>query len=139
MQHTLFTHQENGNSEMLSPLKSTLLNLYPERDGWKLYNRYNWATKVFDFVLQKEEGLQTSRILVEINFERVISKEHFNKLDVLAKRLKGGNCVLVRKIMIVDDMSSIASIPEDVDIVPISTLIRTNLLPLQNFQPRLVA
>lgn len=139
MQHTLITQQETGNAEILSPLKSTLLNLYPEREGWKLYNRYNWATKVFDFVLQKEDGMQTSRILVEINFEDKITKEDFNKLDVLAKRLKGSNSVVVRKIMIVNDMSVIATIPSDVDIVPISTIIQTNLLPLQNLHSRLVA
>lgn len=139
MQHTLITQQETGNAEILSPLKSTLLNLYPEREGWKLYNRYNWATKVFDFVLQKEDGMQTSRILVEINFEDKITKEDFNKLDVLAKRLKGSNSVVVRKIMIVNDMSVIATIPSDVDIVPISTIIQTNLLPLQNLHTRLVA
>jgi hypothetical protein len=138
MQHTL-TKQVLTNPEMLSPLKNSLLNIYPEKEGWKLYNRYNWATKVFDFVLQKEEGIKVSRILVEINFESNITKDHFTKLELLACRLKGSNCSLVKKIMIVDDLSSIDTVPADVDIVPISSLIRTNLFPLTNFQPGLVA
>jgi hypothetical protein len=137
MQHTLLT--TDNKTEMLSPLKSTLLNIYPEKEGWKLYNRYNWATKVFDFVLQKEENQQISRILVEINFENTITKEHFTKLDTLAKRLNGSNCSLVKKIMIVDDRTSIEKVPADVEIVSIGTLINENFLLIDSIKSRLVA
>lgn len=137
MQHTLLS--TDSRAEMLSPLKSTLLNIYPEKEGWKLYNRYNWATKVFDFVLQKEENQQVSRILVEINFESAITKEHFSKLDTLAKRLNGSNCSLVKKIMIVDDRTSIEKVPADVEIVSIGTLINENFLLMDSIKSRLVA
>ncbi|MBC8173114.1 MAG: hypothetical protein H7X71_04335 [Chitinophagales bacterium] len=139
MQHTLQSNTDNR-TEMLNPLKSTLLNIYPEKEGWKLYNRYNWATKVFDFVLQKEEKQLLSRVLVEFNFESLVTRDHFSKLETLARRLNGNNCHLVKKIMIVDDTASVENTPGDVELIPISKLINGNMLHLGGkMQPKLVA
>ncbi len=93
MHHTLITKDEIQKIGMLNPLKSTLLNLFPAHEGWKLYNRYNWSSKVYNFVMQKDTlNHQVERIVIEVNFENYISHLHFAKLDALAERLRTDNC-----------------------------------------------
>ena len=53
MLHTLLKN-EPLKSEMLVPIKSSLEHMYCHHDGWKLYNKYNWTNKCFDFLLQQE-------------------------------------------------------------------------------------
>lgn len=138
MQHTLKNNAETR-SEMINPLKTSLLNIYPEREGWKLFNRYNWASKVFDFVLQKESNNQISRILVEFNFESNISVEHFNQLSDLAIKLQNDNSKIISKIMIVDDFAQICQDSEDIEIIPISSFINENLIHFTLSHTKLVA
>ncbi len=139
MQHTFKTTTDPNKSEILNPVKSTLLSFYPEKDGWKLYNRYNWASKVFDYVLQKEDNNQIDRILIEINFENHINNDVFSKLDVLAKRLCTSTSNIIRKIMIIDDLASTDKVPSDIDIIPISKMLKDGLLCLSPAKSKLVA
>ena len=128
MQQALTSTTHTNQSEMLNPFKSTLRSLYPEKDGWKLYNRFNWATKVFDYVLQKEEDKTIYRILVELNLENTITKDHFDKLDNLAVRLDNGKCSLTQKIMIIDDSAKLEHSHSQTEIVLLSNLFNMNLL-----------
>lgn len=128
MQQVLTTKQSANQAEMLNPFKSTLRNLYPEKEGWKLYNRFNWSTKVFDYVLQKEESNVVYRILVELNLENTITSDHFAKLDNLATRLEAGKCTLTRKIMIVDDSAQMVQANYGTEVVFLSNLFNTSLL-----------
>lgn len=138
MQHTLKNNSESK-SEMMNPLKISLLNIYPETEGWKLFNRYNWASKVFDFVLQKESNNEISRILVEFNFESNISVEHFTQLSELASKLQNGSSKLINKIMIVDDYATVYKNSDDVEIIPISQFINDNLIRFSLPMSKLVA
>ena len=128
MQQVLTTKQGANQVEMLNPFKSTLRNLYPEKEGWKLYNRFNWSTKVFDYVLQKEENNVVYRILVELNLENTITKDHFAKLDNLASRLEAGKSTLTRKIMIIDDAARLEISDRSIEVVLLSNLFDTSLL-----------
>ena len=126
-------------TELVNPLKSSLLSIYPEKEGWKLYNRYNWATRIFDFVLQKEENGVIERILVEMNFENHISREHFSNLTSLAKRLSSGGCCFIKKVMVVDEMATFDRIPADVEIISLRKLLSSTLLAYEPINPKLVA
>lgn len=128
MQHALTARTEGNQAAMVSPLKSTLLHLYPEKEGWKLYNRFNWSTRVFDYVLQKEESGIVYRILVELNLEAKVTKDHFVKLDSLANRLEATKGALTRKIMIVDDAANMEYQHSDTEVIYLSSLFNTSLL-----------
>lgn len=118
---------------MLNPLKSTLRSSFPEKDGWKLYNRYNWSSKVYDYVLQKEEGKNTLRIVVEINFGDQVSLNDFVKLNELAKRLESGTIQVVRTVMVVQENTQIEA-PEttNVEMISMSELIQNGIMNLQH-------
>jgi formyltetrahydrofolate synthetase len=132
MQHTLTQHDKKQ-VDMLNPLKSTLRSSFPEKDGWKLYNRYNWSSKVYDYVLQKEEGKNTLRIVVEINFGDQVSLNDFVKLNELAKRLESGTIQVVRTVMVVQENTQIEA-PEttNVEMISMSELIQNGIMNLQH-------
>ena len=140
MQHTQL-YNLKFNAEMLSPLKDTLLDIYPVKDGWKLFNRYNWASKVFDFILEKKEGTEIFRVLVEFNFESFITTNHLENLSTLAARLNNGlNTSIVKKIMIVCDGNSILSnTTAGIEFIPVSQIFSGDLLQLNRIKPKLVA
>lgn len=128
MQHALTARIEGNQAAMVSPLKSTLRNLYPEKEGWKLYNRFNWSTRVFDYVLQKEESGIVYRILVELNLETKVTRDHFVKMDSLANRLEATKGALTRKIMIVDDAANLEYHHSDTEVIFLSSLFNSSLL-----------
>ncbi len=139
MQQALTPSTQASKPEMLTPFKTTLRTLYPEKEGWKLYNRFNWSTKVFDYVLQKEDGDITHRILVELNLEGSVTLDHFEKLHTLANRLDNGKCTLSQKIMIVDDSAQMAEGAGDIRVVLLSDLFKLNLLTGGTDRNKLVA
>ena len=140
MQHTLPTNLK-FDIEMLSPLKSTLLDIYPVKEGWKLFNRYNWAPKVFDFILEKEEENTTFRILVEFNFENQISTEYIQNLNILADRLNNSSSItILKKMMIVcDDSAFLSDTKSDIEFIQISKLFNSSLLQMNGIKSKLVA
>lgn len=118
---------------MLNPLKSTLRSSFPEKDGWKLYNRYNWSSKVYDYVLQKEEGNNTLRIVVEINFGDQVSLDDFVKLNELANRLESGTIKVVRTVMVVQENTQVeAPKSTNVEMISMSELIQNGIMNLQH-------
>lgn len=132
MQHTL-AQKEKKQVDMLNPLKSTLRSSFPEKDGWKLYNRYNWSSKVYDYVLQKEEGNNTLRIVVEINFGDQVSLDDFVKLNELANRLESGTIKVVRTVMVVQENTQVeAPKSTNVEMISMSELIQNGIMNLQH-------
>lgn len=119
---------QNLRVDMLNPLKSTLKNSFPEKDGWKLYNRYNWSTKVYDYVLQKEVNNTTYRILVEINLGDQVDQNDFEKLAALSSRLGSGDVEMLRTVMVVHDKIDMATVPAGIEIMEMSQLIRNGIL-----------
>lgn len=118
---------------MLNPLKSTLRNSFPEKDGWKLYNRYNWSSKVYDYVLQKEDTHNVYRIVVEINFGDQATESEFEKLAVLSSRLSSGRIQVIRTVMVLQENTSLDfNVPEGIDVIRMSELIQQGIQGLQN-------
>jgi len=139
MQHT-HNAKQTIQVDMLNPLKSTLKNSFPEKEGWKLYNRYNWSSKVYDYVLQKEENNNVYRILVEINFGDQVTCNDFEKLTALSDRLGAGKVQMLRTVMVVHDKINMDEVPEGIEIMEMSQLIRKGILGLgDGFYAKLVA
>lgn len=136
MQHTLVTKNEVQKMEILSPLKASLQTIYPEKEGWKLYNRYSWANKCYDLILQKESNDGLVRVVVCVNFENFITRTHFSNLSKLAKRLNHGTSTILKKILIIDDLAKMDKVPQDVEIMQVSDLIKDTTL---THKPKLVA
>lgn len=113
---------------MLNPLKSTLKNSFPAKDGWKLHNRYNWSSKVYDYVLQKEENNSVYRILVEINFGDQVSACEMDKLASLSNRLNSSEIAAMRTVLVVHDKVEIEKIPAGIEIMDISTLFSNGII-----------
>jgi hypothetical protein len=119
--------------DMLNPLKSTLRNSFPENEGWKLYNRYNWSSKVYDYVLQKEDNHNVFRIVVEINFGDQVTENEFEKLTVLSKRLSSGRIQVIRTVMVLQENTNVDfNLPKGIDVIRMSELIQHGIVGLQN-------
>jgi hypothetical protein len=131
MQHTLHTN-ESIQVDMLNPLKSTLKNSFPAKDGWKLYNRYNWSSKVYDYVLQKEENNSIYRILVEINFGDQVTACEMDKLASLSSRLNTSDIAAMRTVLVVHDKVEIEKIPAGIEIMDISTLFSNGIMNINS-------
>jgi len=136
MYHT-HLQPEIQRNELVSQLKQTLLTDYPEKEGWKLYNRYNWTNKHFDVVLQKEaEQGEVFRVIVCINLDNTITKDEYSNVSKLAKRLNHGTSTIMKKILVVDDKALIAKGPSDIEVVQIRKMIKDNDVATE---PKLVA
>ncbi len=119
------TNPENRKSEMVSMLKQSLLTDYPEHEGWKLYNRYNWTSKNFDLILQREEVKgDVYRVVVCINLENSITKDEYSTVSKLARRLNHGTGIIMKKILVVDDKALVAKGPSDIEVVQIGKMIK---------------
>ncbi len=128
---------ENQKNELVSQLKQTLQVNYPEHEGWKLYNRYNWASRNFDLILQREESDgEVYRVVVCINFENTIAREEFSTVTKLARRLNHGTSIIMKKMLVVDDMAMVAKGPSDIEVVQIGKILRDAAQPTE---PKLVA
>jgi len=131
MHHATHT-QTKKQVDMLNPLKSTLRTSFPEKDGWKLYNRYNWSSRVHDYVLQKESGDSTLRIVVEINFGDQVLTDDFNKFAALSRRLESGKIKVIRTVMVIQENSRIEGQPfEGLEIMNMAQLIQNGVMGLK--------
>lgn len=128
---------ETQKNELVSLLKQTLQSNYPEKEGWKLYNRYNWSSRNFDLIMQKEEhDGEVYRVVVCVNFENSITREEYNIVSKLARRLNHGTSIIMKKMLVVDDLAMVAKGPNDIEVVQIGKILREHALPSE---PKLVA
>jgi hypothetical protein len=135
MYHTQ-PNSEYQKTELVSMLKMSLQNDYPEHMGWKMYNRYNWTSRNFDMILQKEEGEgEVYRVVVCVNLENSITKDEYRTVSKLARRLNHGTSIIMKKILVVDDKALVAKGPSDIEVVQIRKMINENVLS----EPKLVA
>ncbi|MFT7589839.1 MAG: hypothetical protein ACI959_002059 [Limisphaerales bacterium] len=103
--------------EDLFPIfKKNIGSNYPENEGWKVYNRFNWVSYLHDFVLQREVGEKVERIVVEINTDRKITQEQINQLNIVANRLSSEDVTVIKKILIIKKEAEVNSIPQDFEV-----------------------
>lgn len=103
--------------EKLFPMfKKNIGGNFPESDGWKVYNRFNWVSYLHDFVLQRENGSRTERVVVEINTDKKITEDQLRQLDVVANRLTKKDTVVIKKILIINKEADLKSIPSDIEV-----------------------
>ena len=127
---------ENQKTELVSLLKQSLEHNYPESDGWKHYNRYNWSSRNFDLILQREDNDgEIYRIVVCVNFDHSITKEEYTTVSKLARRLNHGTSVIMKKMLVVDDLAMVAKGPSDIEVVQIGKMLSES----QSTEPKLVA
>ncbi len=135
MLHTLLKN-EPLKSEMLIPIKSSLEHMYCHHDGWKLYNKYNWTNKCFDFLLQKESQTGVERVIVSVNLDNQVTRQHYDNLQKLSKRLHHGGKSPVKKILIFDNPVAFEAAPADVELMSVNELLNVRL---RATEPKLVA
>lgn len=135
MVHTL-QRSEALKSEMLVPIKSSLSRIYSDTDGWKLYNKYNWGNKCYDLILQKPSKTGYERVIVSVNLDSGIKKRHYDDMQKLSKRLNNGAAGKVKKILIVDNPSTIDQLPADIELVSVHELLEVKF---RATEPKLVA
>jgi hypothetical protein len=128
MAETLTRNGNKLNKVNFFPLfKKSASRSYPESEGWKAYNRFNWISYLHDFVLQREsEGLR-ERILVEIVTEKVIQPELVTCLEELARRLEHDGTQVSRCILVVNDEASLPEIPRGMEVMRLSTFVQSGI------------
>lgn len=89
---------------------------YPESDGWKVYNRFNWVSYLHDFVLQRELEGKTERVVVEINTDKKITDDQLEQLGLVAERLASGGAEVIRKVLVISEEAKADVVPEDIEV-----------------------
>jgi hypothetical protein len=135
MVHTL-QRNESLKSEMLEPIKSSLAQIYCDTDGWKLYNKYNWGNKCYDLILQKPSATGYERVIVSVNLDSGIKQRHYDDMQKLSKRLNNGVKGLVKKILVVDNPTTMEQLPADIELFTVQELLEVKF---RATEPKLVA
>jgi len=102
--------------DLFPMFKKSIIAQYPEQDGWKVFNRFNWVSYLHDFVLQRDTSGGAERILVEINTDKVIKDDQIHQMRDVAKRLEHDGTKVTRKILVASNESDRCTIPEDVEL-----------------------
>lgn len=100
---------------------------YPESEGWKVYNRFNWVSYLHDFVLQREHQGSTERVVVEIVTDKRIREEHVIQLRDIAGRLEHDGTRVSKKILVVADGADVSGIPTDIDVFFLADFLKNGL------------
>ncbi|MFI5171371.1 MAG: hypothetical protein ACHQFW_03220 [Chitinophagales bacterium] len=135
MIHTLLK-TEPLKIEVMEPIKTSLESMFCPADGWKLYNKYNWANKCYDIVLQKESLKGYERIIVSVNLDSHVTSKHYENLHNLSRRLTTGTTALIKKILVFDRPATFEAAPADVELISIDDLLKVKF---RATEPKLVA
>lgn len=100
---------------------------YPESEGWKVYNRFNWVSYLHDFVLQRQVGNVTERVVVEINTDQKITEDQFAKMRDMASRLEGDQVKVIKKVLLFSANASVADCPADIELCMLEDFLNSGL------------
>lgn len=100
---------------------------YPEKDGWKVFNRFNWVSYLHDFVLQRSTEEGAERILIEINTDKEIRDDQIVQMRQIAERLAHDGTKVSRLVLVVADDADTCSIPDDVKLCTLNEVMEHGL------------
>lgn len=132
MVHTLQRH-DSLEAALLAPIRDYLAGIYCPADGWKLFNRFQWRTKVPDMIIQKQGKTGFERVIVSVHLENGASRQHFSEMEKLSSRLQKDTVGRMKKILVVDNAAPL-DLPADVEVVNLR-----DLLKIRATEPKLVA
>ncbi len=122
------TTQNKLNKVDLFPLfLKGIARQYPESEGWKVYNRFNWVSYLHDFVLQREGEKGTERVVVEVVTDRRIREENIVQLKEMATRLEHDGTKVSRTVVVLSDDTDSSGIPVDIEAIYLSDFLRFGL------------
>lgn len=133
MVHTLQRH-DSQEAALLAPIRDYLAGIYCPADGWKLFNRFQWRTKVPDMIIQKQGKTGFERVIVSVHLDNGVSRQHYSEMEKLSSRLQKDTVGRMKKILVVDDEAAAADLPADVEVVRLR-----DLLKIRATEPKLVA
>jgi hypothetical protein len=113
---TMTSESKMTKVDLFPMFKRGVARQYPEAEGWKVYNRFNWVSYLHDFVLQREHQGSIERVVVEIITDKKIREEQVAQLRDIAQRLEHDGTRVSKKIMVVADGSDVSGIPGDIEV-----------------------
>lgn len=113
--------------DLFPAFKKNIGAQYPEKDGWKVFNRFNWVSYLHDFVLQRSTENGAERILIEINTDKEIRNEQIDQMRQVADRLAHDGTKVSRLVLVVSEDAATCSIPEDVSLCTLSEVMERGL------------
>ena len=127
MAETLTTESKMTKVDLFPMFKKGIAKQYPENEGWKVYNRFNWVSYLHDFVLQRELDGLTERVVVEIVTDRKVRDEQISQLIEVAGRLEYDGTRVSKKIMVVADETDTSCIPADIEVYYLGEFLKNGL------------
>ena len=103
--------------DLFPMFKKNINRDYPESDGWKVYNRFNWVSYLHDFVLQREVANGFERVVVEINTDKKITDDQISQLSQVALRLTNDETKVVKKILVISEEADAQGVPSDIEVM----------------------
>ena len=124
---TLTSESKMTKVDLFPMFKKGVARQYPESEGWKVYNRFNWVSYLHDFVLQREHQGSTERIVVEIVTDKRIREEQVEQLRDIAGRLEHDGTRVSKKILVVADGADVTGIPMDIEVFFLADFLKNGL------------
>ncbi len=124
---TYLNNQQNQKfaKEQISNLvKENLASLYPEQEGWKVYNRYNWLSYLYNYVVQREQDGIVERVVVEVNTHTLADSESVRNLEMLADRLADDQSKVIEKILVANSDNTVFE-SKDLKYISLNQLLTT--------------
>lgn len=103
--------------DLFPMFKKNINRDYPESDGWKVYNRFNWVSYLHDFVLEREVANGIERVVVEINTDKKVTNDQISQLGQVALRLANHQTKVVKKILVVSEEADTQGVPPDIEVM----------------------
>jgi hypothetical protein len=113
--------------DLFPTFKQNIVRQYPEADGWKVFNRFNWVSYLHDFVLQRDTPNGSERVLIEVNTDKQIKEDQIRQLREVAARLEHDGTKVTRKVLVINQEADCCTIPQDIEICLLNDFLDSGL------------